>query len=247
LPLNDRNLPVAKNDTPSDDSTAGIPPSAKALTVKQEREQRRLAKVEKFKQQQARAKRNRIIAITLSSVAAVAVIALIITIVITSATPKRDRDDISIQGLTTWGEELDFTHVTTAVDYEAQYGIDPPAGGAHNAAWLNCGVYAEPQQNENAVHSLEHGAVWATYDADALSEADVETLVNALPDSYVIVSPYEGLEAPVVLSAWGAQVELDGVDDPRIADFVEKFWQNPELPEAGAACTGAIDGPGKIA
>lgn len=239
---------MARNDapTPSNDSAEGLPPSAKALTVKQEREQRRLAKVEAFKKQQARSKRNRIIAITLSSIAAVAVVALIVTIVVTSSTPKRDPDDISIKGLETWGEELDFTHVTTPVDYEAQYGIDPPAGGAHNAAWLNCGVYTEPQQNENAVHSLEHGAVWATYDADALSEGDLETLVDALPSTYVVVSPYEGLDAPVVLSAWGAQVELDGVDDPRIGDFIEKFWKNPELPENGASCSGAIDGPGKI-
>ena len=238
---------MSPRDTPTSDPNQGLPPAAKQLTVKQEREQRRLAKVEAFKQQQARARRNRIIAITLSSVAGVAVIALVLFIAFSSITPKPDRDDISIEGLETWGEELDFTHVTTAVDYEEQYGIDPPAGGAHNAAWLNCGVYTEVQQNENAVHALEHGAVWATYDAEALSQDEIDTLVSALPGSYVVVSTYEGLDAPVVLAAWGAQVELDGVDDPRIGDFVDKFWKNPELPENGAACTGAIDGPGKIA
>ena len=52
------------------------------------------------------------------------------------------------------------------IDYEAQYGVNPPAGGDHWSRWLNCGVYTEPQVNEHAVHALEHGAVWITYDPD---------------------------------------------------------------------------------
>ncbi len=41
-------------------------------------------------------------------------------------------------------------HVETPVTY-AQ---NPPAGGEHNPAWLNCGVYDQPVPSENAVHSL---------------------------------------------------------------------------------------------
>ncbi|TQL48824.1 uncharacterized protein DUF3105 [Homoserinimonas aerilata] len=243
---------MARSDTPTPDdstqneSTQGLPPSAKKLTVKQEREQRRLAKVEAFKKKQARAQRNRVIAITLSSVAAVAVVALIVTIVVTSGTPKRNPADISIEGVQTWSD-VDYTHVDTVVDYEGLYGMNPPAGGSHNPAWLNCGIYDQPQQNENATHALEHGAVWVTYDANAVTGDDLETLKDALPSSYVILSPYEGLDSPVVASAWGAQVKLDGVDDTRLADFIEKYWQAGDVPEPGARCDGAIDGPGKIA
>jgi hypothetical protein len=223
-----------------------LPPSAKKLTVKQEREARRQAKVEQFKKEQARAKRNRLVAIILSSVAALAVVALIVTVVISNATPKRDPADIDIAKVQTW-PDIEFGHVNTPVDYEAKYGTNPPAGGVHNPAWLNCGIYTEPQQNENAVHALEHGAVWVTYNADELSESDVDTLRSKLPSSYVILSPYPDLDAPVVASAWGAQVKLDGVDDERLADFIEKYWQSPNVPEAGALCTRGIDGPGKVA
>ena len=36
-------------------------------------------------------------------------------------------------------------------------------------------------------------------------------------------------------------------DDERIADFVAKYWQSPQAPEPGAACTGGLDGPGRVA
>lgn len=222
-----------------------LPPSAKKLTVKQEREARRQAKVAQFKKAQKRAKRNRVIAIVLSSVAALAVVALIVTVVISNATPKRDRTDIDIADVQTW-PDIEFGHVTTAVDYNEKYGTNPPAGGLHNPTWLNCGVYTEEQQNENAVHALEHGAVWVTYNADELSESDLATLRSKLPSSYIIMSPYPDLDAPVVVSAWGAQVRLDGVDDKRLTDFVEKYWQSPDTPEAGALCTRGIDGPGQV-
>ena len=49
-------------------------------------------------------------------------------------------------------------HVTGTVDYPQT----PPAGGDHNEVLLNCDVYDQPVPNENAVHDLEHGAVWIT-------------------------------------------------------------------------------------
>jgi hypothetical protein len=214
-------------------------------SVKEQREAKRAEKVAVLKKQQAKEKRNRTVGIVAGSLGAVAVIALVITFVVTSAVPKVDPADIAIKGLKTF-DSLTAVHVATAVDYQAEYGMNPPAGGDHNQAWLNCGVYSEPQQNENAVHALEHGAVWVTYDPDALGDAEIETLRDSIPSTYMLLTPYPGLPAPVVASAWGNQVELDGVDDPRLSDFIEKFRQSPDAPEPGAACTGAIDGPGKV-
>jgi Protein of unknown function (DUF3105) len=233
---------LAPAQTPPAGNKHGTPGS-----TKQQREARKAEKVAKLKKQEATAKRNRLIAIIASSAAGAGVLALIVAFVVSSAVPKVDPSSIAIDGVKTWND-LTATHVDpTPVDYEATYGMTPPAGGDHFAAWLNCGVYDQPQQNENAVHALEHGAVWVTYDATALSDADIQTLRNALPSTYVILSPFEGLDAPVVASAWGAQLELDGVDDARLADFIAKYWQSPSAPEPGSPCTGAIDGPGKVA
>jgi hypothetical protein len=246
---------VARRDdtTPSGDQDGrAVPPTAKQaqkdLTVKQQREARRAEKVAALKKQQDRARRNRLIGIITASVAAVAVVALVIGIVVSSGTPKQDPDDIAIEGLRTW-DSLPSTHVEGAVDYAAKYeGMNPPAGGEHNAMWLNCGVYDQPQPNENAVHDLEHGAVWITYDAAKVTGEDLEDLQKYAESfgGYVTMSPYEGLDSAIALSAWGAQVQVDSVDDQRIKDFMAKYWKSPNAPEAGAACTGALEGEGRV-
>lgn len=128
-------------------------------------------------------------------------------------------------------------HVTSAVTYPQT----PPAGGAHNPIWLNCGIYSSPVPNENAVHSMEHGAVWVTYRSD-LPESDVEKLRQAMPSTYSVLSPVEDLPAPVVASAWGKQLLLDGASDDRLEKFITAYLKGPDAPEPGASCTGASDG-----
>lgn len=78
------------------------------------------------------------------------------------------------------------------------YAQTPPAGGDHSAAWENCGIYRSPVPNENAVHSLEHGAVWITCRPDL--PADQVTALQSLVCSqpYGLLSPYVGLPSPVV-------------------------------------------------
>lgn len=55
------------------------------------------------------------------------------------------------------------------------YAQRSPAGGAHNSTWQNCGVYDRPIYDEYAVHSLEHGAVWVSYQPD-LGASQVQQL-----------------------------------------------------------------------
>ena len=41
-------------------------------------------------------------------------------------------------------------------------------------------------------------------------------------------------------------LSLDGVDDPRLADFIIKYRLAESAPEPGALCSQALDGPGKV-
>ena len=128
-------------------------------------------------------------------------------------------------------------HTTEKVSYAQT----PPVGGDHSPTWLNCGVYAQAVPDELAVHSLEHGAVWVTYDPD-LPADQVETLTESIPDTYMVLSPFDGLPGPVVASAWGTQLVLTGVDDPRLEEFIKEYRQGAQTPEPGAACTGGSQG-----
>ncbi|GAA3750371.1 hypothetical protein GCM10022205_41820 [Spinactinospora alkalitolerans] len=134
-------------------------------------------------------------------------------------------------------EGLTNNHVTEPVDYEQS----PPAGGDHHAAWQNCGVYTEPLEPLHAVHSLEHGAVWVTYDPELPSDQVEQLEALYTPGSYVLVSPYEGdMPEPVVASAWSKQVAVDGPTDERLEKFLRLYERGSEVPEPGAACSGAV-------
>jgi hypothetical protein len=212
-------------------------------TVKEQRAEKRAAQLEAFKKKEAATKRNRILGIVAAVVALLLVVGTVATVLVINAAP---REPVVISGdyadrLELY-PDLDAMHTETRVSYDQT----PPVGGPHNPAWLNCGVYDEPQQNENVVHTLEHGAVWIAYDPATTTDAEVAALVALAPDTYSVVSPYEGLGDAKAISAWGAQLFFTDVADPAVEDFLTEFWRSADSPEPNAPCTGALDGPGKV-
>ncbi len=127
------------------------------------------------------------------------------------------------------------------VDYSGQE--LPPVGGVHSGIWQNCGIYDQPIDAKNAVHSMEHGAVWITYHPD-LPADEVQSLQELVRgQSYLLLSPYPDLSSDVVLTAWGIQLETDSVTDERIAQFVNQYRLGPQTPEFGATCDGGVGIP----
>jgi len=136
---------------------------------------------------------------------------------------------------------LTNNHVQGSVAYP----VSPPVGGDHNPVWQNCmgEVYPQPIANENAVHSLEHGAVWITY-RPGLPADQVAALAAKVRDTpYLMLSPYPGLDRPVSLQAWGYQLKLDSAADPRVDQFIQAFRINA-APEPGAPCSGGTTATG---
>jgi hypothetical protein len=146
---------------------------------------------------------------------------------------------------------LPHNHVTGPV----RYSVTPPVGGDHNAVWMNCGVYSQPVPSERAVHNLEHGAIWITYQP-GLPAGEVTTLRNFamrqtvidFPGSagsrYMDLSPFPGLTSPIVISSWGFQLRVTSPSDPRLQQFVNRFRVNQTYsPEYGSPCTGGVGTP----
>ena len=139
---------------------------------------------------------------------------------------------------------LTFNNLSRAHSEAAQtYAQTPPVGGVHSSIPQNCGVYDEPIRNENAVHSLEHGAVWLAYRPD-LPAASVDALRNlARGHDHVLVSPYPDLPHAVVAAAWGLQLPVEDATDPRLSLFVSRYEKGPQTPEPGAVCSGGTGTP----
>lgn len=194
------------------------------------------------KQQQRKERRQRNVVVGVSSGVVVLLAAAVATVLVTTreeTAAEQEALQAPIEGLLALPEDqLTQNHVPGAVEYPTT----PAAGGDHNAVWLNCGVYTEPVVEENVVHSLEHGAVWMTYDPSLPTEQLDQLLTAAEPYDYIVLSPYEGMDSPITLSAWGSQLALEDAGDERIAPFLSQFVQGEQSPEPGAACTGGLTG-----
>ncbi|MFI8892663.1 DUF3105 domain-containing protein [Streptomyces paradoxus] len=210
----------------------------------------RKARIEEMRRaEQARERRNRILTIAASLV-------IVTGLVVGGVVLVRSQDDgasdtaaakdssgkgtfvTGKDGVKTWEGKLARNHVTKTVKYASE----PPVGGDHNPVWMNCNgdVYTEPVKNTNAVHSLEHGAVWVTYNA-AAKKSEVDALAAKVKKTpYTLMSPVDDQKDPIMLSAWGHQRTVTGAGDPNVDKFFEKFVQGEQTPEPGAACTNGL-------
>ncbi|MFI6157529.1 DUF3105 domain-containing protein [Kitasatospora sp. NPDC051170] len=187
--------------------------------------------------EQRRDRRNKIIASVAAGVLVVGAIATGTWIVMDQNKKKEDRQaaaNADIPGVKTFGD-LSRNHVKEKVTYP----MTPPVGGDHNAVWLDCmgHVYDKAVENERAVHSLEHGAVWVTYNGKATPD-DIKLLSDKVKKTpYSLMSPYPDEQGTITLNAWSTQLVVDKADDPRVEQFFTKYVQGKQTQEPGASCT----------
>ena len=166
-----------------------------------------------------------------------------------TAGPQTPADSDVIAATTPAGEGVDGvlafddvepSHVEDCVDYP----VRPTVGGAHFPVWANCGFYTSPVPEESAAHVLEHGGVWIAFDP-AIDTAQLTAIRSVTASAtHILASPYPGLNSPIVLSAWGRQLDLDSVDDDRFEQFIDTYLEGPQTLEPGAPCTGGMGTPG---
>ena len=95
-----------------------------------------------------------------------------------TASPQGLGGDGSLANVQVYSD-LTQAHVEGPITYRQV----PPVGGDHNPVWANCGAYDEPVPSPNAVHSMEHGAVWITYRPSlAADEQDAQLVAPCAED-----------------------------------------------------------------
>ena len=143
-------------------------------------------------------------------------------------------------GAVTSFADLSHEHALKDITYPQ----NPPVGGQHwppqtqdGYGWQRCGVYTEPVVDEFAVHSLEHGAVWLTYQPGA-APADIAALseLAAVNPDYVLVSPMTGQPQPFMATAWGLQLGATSPTDAALRTFTTRYVAGGQGGEKGADC-----------
>lgn len=170
--------------------------------------------------------------LAVSLAAIVVLVAVLVPVALRVAEDVR-RGPADLSAVVVYGD-LPTTHVRDDV----RYSVTPPPGGPHADRWLQCGVYDRPVRDAHVVHALEHGTVWIAHAPD-LDAEEVATLAGLLPDEGIL-SPYPGLDAPVVVTVWGRQLALSGADDPRLPLFLAAFGDGGTAPEQAASCEGGV-------
>jgi hypothetical protein len=143
-------------------------------------------------------------------------------------------------------ESLDRAHIgansgVATMPPLSSYPSQPPTSGPHNGSPLSSGVYFQPVPVDQAIHSLEHGAVivWLSSDADSTAVTTLQEFFQQPNEqTKVIVSPYdypeqEGGELPagkqMVLVSWHHMRVCDKVSVAVAFDFVAHYRSNPSI------------------
>lgn len=108
-----------------------------------------------------------------------------------------------------------------------EYKTDPPTSGLHYDQTVKAGFYDVVKGKENLVHNLEHGNIVIYYDPK-ISD-DVKTQLKGLAErnkadfAGVVVVPRPEGDSPLILTAWGHMMKLQGWDKKQIDGFLDKY------------------------
>ena len=202
--------------------------------------------------------------LTIAAVTIIVALAATIFVVVYGA--KRDKDAVAaaeaaiVEQLKPWEPTTDNPDPSTKIPEiyvgdEANYKVGlhvspptrvnydryPPVGGPHDATWAACNgvVYATAVRNENMVHTLEHGAIWITYNPETITAGDLDTLTKLVQGKqYITLSPYPSLSSKISLQSWRHQLLLDSASDERVRQFITALQRNPNTtPEVNGTCS----------
>lgn len=113
--------------------------------------------------------------------------------------------------------------VELAADQEGEYDTATPTSGQYTPGDPVCQVSTEKMALPDAVAAQRVGAVVLWYRPDA-SQATIDMLAGLQAEfGEVMVSPNDGIEQPVVATAWTRLKRFTEPDEAEVRDFVDTY------------------------
>ncbi len=119
-------------------------------------------------------------------------------------------------------------HISTT-QKNKKYKTNPPTSGAHYGTAQPGGFYNRSIQDENAVHSLEHGYIWITFKDQSKNVLDELKKIAKRYPYRVVISYRKENDSPLALASWGRLLKLNNFDKKKIMEFIENNYnRSPE-------------------
>lgn len=99
---------------------------------------------------------------------------------------------------------------------------EPPTRGPHFAVPHATGIFQQPIPDGNAIHSLEHGIVWISYNPNKVDKDTIKKIED-LGRQYavdVIVSPRPENDKAIDIVSWGQIMTLDKFEKDTLEQFI---------------------------
>jgi hypothetical protein len=123
-----------------------------------------------------------------------------------------------------------------------QYDSDPPTSGRHYAEEAQTGFYESNIYTYPAaylVHNLEHGYVIFWYNCDLLDESgcanlkeQIRTTIDELGGTKLIAYPWNTIDVPLVMTAWGRLQRFEKFDAEQAKAFYRANLNKAPEPNA---------------
>jgi hypothetical protein len=162
--------------------------------------------------------------LTIGAVVGAIIVVAAIFITNRPATTSRDVSTAPLMGTAIPASDVDTDrlHVSDPADLRIPDG-EPATRGPHFVVPQSVGVYQQEVPDGNAIHALEHGIVWISYNPGKV-DADTIKKLEDLGHKYnqdTIVSPRAAnTKNAIDVVSWGQILRLDSFDKQQIEDFI---------------------------
>lgn len=143
------------------------------------------------------------------------------------------RDRLQSPPLQLLGQEYedDGTRHLSSGEPAPSYKTSPPVSGPHDQESAEWGYYDQELPDIKAIHNLEHGGIWVSYQPNVITDEQKDQLRD-LAKKYnkrLIVSPRTQNDSPIAIASWRRLEKSETLNLETVKQFLTtNVNQSPE-------------------